>query len=327
VNTLSVPDNVSGFRKTAGSARVAAILRIVGVCAFLPYLAVAGTIGGRAYGILSGAAYNDAGVHHTNCSYNYSANTTGLIGSCGYTDTGTIDRNASDGSQWTGLLNSFTGSIDSHVDPDGSLHADLGMNFINYPVDPNTPCGQFSCSTASFADAYAYSQDTLSFSTSGPQIPFQVVTTVDFSGTISDNDALVTVSTLFGQYSVAGSYSNQINQSSGQMNAGDPYYSYLSLHLSAQLVCNSIGTGPDSGVHLCSAAAQVNFSNTEKFTAIAIEDMSGNLLSGYSVTSASGYDYNSLLATGAAPEPATLLLAGLGVLLCGAVSPRRWKKN
>ncbi len=300
---------------------------LVAACVFGPQAAEASGITGHAYGTALGAAFGTGSHVNTACTYNYYSQTTNLSGNCGYMDTGGLTQNASDGSKWIGTGDYINTGISSSVDASGGLHALLDMTVFQYPVDPYSGCTVLACSAIFYADAYAYSQDVLTFSTNGPQIPVQAVFTVTVDGSQSATDAknvLLSVDDAFETFTTTGSHSGTYTVAS-PLQAGNKYYTYLYLHLSAQVYCTSQGTGPNSGVHLCTNTVDANYQNTEKYTGITIEDLQGNPLTGYTVSSQSGYDYNSLLGgsgVAAAPEPGSLVLAGLGGLICLGVGRR-----
>ncbi len=198
------------------------------------------------------------------------------------------------------------------------------MTVFQFPVDPYSGCSALPCSSVFFADAYAYSNDTLTFSTNGPQIPVQAVFTVTWMGfkTSTDpNNSLLTVNNGFEIYYGVGNHSKTYTEAFSVGSDGLAYPG-LYLHLSAEITCTSLGKAPNNGVHLCTNSVEEDYKNTEKFTGITIEDMQGNPLTGYTVSSQSGYDYNPLLGASAAPEPGSLVLAGLGGLICLGVGRR-----
>lgn len=69
----------------------------------------------------------------------------------------------------------------------------------------------------------------------------------------------------------------------------------------------------------CSATATAQLSNTASLVGITFEDANGNPISGFSIDSGSGINYNNLIESNEspAPEPSTIWMGAAGLLLAG----------
>ena len=270
-----------------------------------------GSIFGEVEGDGFGAASNSYGNGPQSCSYGYSSVI--LSGSCMFTNNGSITV-----PQYYGQGNTFTADFYSSVDPSGGLHAYASAGFTNYPG-----------STLAEVDAEAFSADTLTFVPPGPAIPFQVVLKVSLDGVIKS----------FVPEDVAGYAELNYNgnhgptyydQTSGgevltmpavTVSSGATYTYTLELTAYAEIGCDT----NQPVLVLCSSTVTADFSDTAQISQIVLEDMSGNQLSGYTVNSQSGVNYNSLLAgdPSGAPEPGTWALTACA-LVAGLA---KWRKR
>ena len=300
----------------------AAFFRRAGVAAMfgilLPGMAAAASIG-YAFGSTIGAAYNRNAGQFSSCQYDIAH--TATSGGCSYTSVGSIDRNSSTGAQWSGLTNFYDVSLSSSVDPNGDLHASAHAQYFNYPVDPSN-CFNLPCSTSTFASATAFSQDGLAFNAPGGSVPILVIFNIAVDGIISNvsaGEAFASGTFSYGGATTLINGTQNIQTSAQTVNPGGTLFYGFQLDVVANLSCVS---NLAAGAHLCAPNATADFSNTAKLTSIVIEDTNGQALTGYTITSTSGANYNSLVA-GNAPEPGSWILGMTGVgLLAGRRSFR-----
>ena len=294
----------------------AAFFRRAGVAAMfvilVPGMAAAASIG-YAYGSAQGAAYNRNPGQLSSCNYDLARVATS--GSCGYTSSGSIDRNSSTGAQWSGLTNFYDVSLSSNVDPNGDLHASAHAQYFNYPVDPAN-CFNLPCSTTANASATAFSQDGLTFNAPAGSVPILVIFNIAVDGilsSVSSGEAFASGTFSYGGATTLINGTQNIQTSAQTVNPGGTLFYAFQLDVVANLACVS---NLAAGAHLCAPNATADFSNTAKLTSIVIDDTNGQALTGYTITSTSGANYNSLVA-GSAPEPGSWILGvtGLGLLV------------
>jgi hypothetical protein len=291
---------------------------LLGAAALMPTASFGSSITGIVEGQADSNAWNHTIGGPTGCSYGFSGNISS--GSCTYVSTGLIN-----GGPWTNQPNSYTATLSSSVDlTNGSLHAFAGQSVTNFPIDTQVGSG-FGSSSGFGADAMALVADTLTFTAPGQTVPMQIVFKVGVDGVIKT----------FGNPDTAGGYaeldygsgfnthSTLFDNSSGgtiytmpaQTVTGSSYNYFFTLTAYSALDC---GGGAANFTHLCTVSESSDFSDTAQIVGIVLEDMNGNQLNGYTVTSQSGISYDALLAgdPNGAPEPATWALAG-GALLVG----------
>jgi hypothetical protein len=318
------------FRR--GSFSIAGILVAAGL--LLPAGAAAAALG-SAYGDITGSPFNRSSGQSTGCSYGNGGNTTSTSGLCGYTSVGLINRVIS-GHDWSTQADSFVGQVTSSIGADGSVHAVSTAQFNNEPVDPNFIGDSLQGSSAAFANAYAVSYDIMTF---GNLVPIKVVYNFSFDGFFFNNDhaeatgyAQFDYHLYFNGTSVSDSDflmadASHTYQLTALVNPGGTAEFSLGLQVHSTLGCSS----NFGGAHLCQANESTNFLNTGKVTGITVEDLSGNVLSGYTATSQSGFDFNPILTNSAealgAPEPGGILLALTGLAFGALLRGVRYHVN
>jgi hypothetical protein len=280
---------------------------------------IIGVVKGQAYG----NAWNPTVGGATSCSYGFSTNISS--GSCTYISTGLINT-----APFAGQTNSYTADVYSSVDlTTGSLHAFAGQSVANFPIDTQNGSG-FGGSAAFDADAVALVADTLTFQAPGPTVPMQIVFKVSVDGVIKSFGADAAGGSAELDYgSGFNTQSTVFDNSSGgtiyttpaQTVTSSTYNYFFTLTANSELDC---GGGASNFTHLCTESGSADFSDTAQIVGIVLEDMSGNQLNGYTVSSQSGIDYDAFLAgdPNGVPEPATWALAG-GALLVGLRMRRR----
>jgi len=281
--------------------------------ALMPAGAFGSSITGIVEGQADGIAWNSAVGGTKSCSYGYSSEIS--AGSCTYISTGMINSGP-----WVGVSNSYTADVYSSVDlKTATVHAYAGQTFANFPIDTKVTDG-LQASTLAEADAVASVSDTLTFTAPGPNVPMQIVFQIGVDGLIKSFDTtetggyaeldygsgFFTRSTVYDQ----ATGSNVYTTPAATVNSGTYNY-FFTLTAYSELACGEIDS-----THLCSATESSDFSDTAQIVGITLEDMNGNQLNGYTVSSQSGIDYDALLAgdPNGAPEPATWAMAG-GVII------------
>jgi hypothetical protein len=276
-------------------------------------------------GSANGAAWNHAQGTPTSCGYSAATS----IGQCGYVSSGILVEDPSHGSGWYGFNNSFTASLSSSADNNG-LHANAQLDVFGFPLDQITRFNHYGSSYFNQATASADFFDTLTAVGPGTGLVDMVV---KFN---LDGDVYA-----FG--SGANAYATvtmNSNYGSGSVNVGNPHtgtnsivpvqqtisftfhnltvgqqFNY-SLQLDANVyVSDSISFGDSPKLSTVDAVA--NFSNTLQFSSISFQNAAGAPLSGYSVDSTSGFNYDQFLPGAPAPEPGSVALSLGGLVLVG----------
>jgi hypothetical protein len=289
----------------------------IGVGLLLPCLGLASVINGGAYGNISGASYNHDAGQSTSCFFGSPLIVTS--GGCGYTNTGSTN----DGS---GKADGFVASINSSVDAQGKLHAFASVAVTNEPVYLN----QFTKegSAAFTSTVYAYMSEIVTVTPPiGGSTNIKAVVNASVDGTpfILDKPEAFGYAIL----SLTNGYNtiDSVLDSTGATQTMQDFYTPdsngqftfgLNLQVEADVNCSS----QQGGTHLCTATAREDYSSTGKINSILIEDLQGNILSGYTLTTASGVDYNATGPASSAPEPGTWIL-GAGSILAFVAMRRK----
>ena len=297
---------------------------LLAAMALIPAASFGSSISGFAQGQAAGNAWNPTIGGTESCSYGFSNNISS--GSCTYISTGLIDRGP-----WVGQANSYSANVFSSVDlTNATLHAFAGQSIANFPID--TQNGSGLPASASFeASSLALVGDTLTFQAPGPAVPMQVVFKIGLDGVLITNsteaggDAKLDYGSGFNTQSTVfdSSSGGTIYTTPAETVNSSTYNYFFTLTAYSALDCGTVNT-----THLCSANQSSDFSDTAQILGIVLEDMNGNQLNGYTVSSQSGINYDALLAGDAssAPEPGTWALAG-GALLIGLGIRRRMSQG
>ena len=184
----------------------------------------------------------------------------------------------------------------------GSLHADATANYLGATPNPNQNA------YGGYSDARAEITDTLTLS-GAPQSGFLRFNFV-LDGTLTLTEDFVDPSAtarayLFANGSVALSFEGNLGIVSGSNVVDIPYYTLtpnIDILLVAEGYCAYGGAGPKPG----NCFASADFSNTATIAGLGIADSNHKLVSGATITAASGYAYPGLGSSGV-PEPSSLI--------------------
>jgi hypothetical protein len=246
----------------------------------------------------------------TGCTYS-----TGTTNGCDYFNTtGFLPYNSSNGDPWSGLSASLTANATSAVDTAG-LHAEVDLTVTNEPLDTNLQ--HYWGSNPGSGTATANWSDTLTISGGAPAF---LVLGYTLDGTLSASghsraDLFTSVSlhdSAAGGGNAGGTnlYST-ISAIGPQLPTSQTLFYSLAVSpgdtvsLGAQLQARVFYGCQAFSPILCAGATVADVSHTLKFSQLGFQDGQGNWLSGYSVGSADGFDYNALNPANATatPEP------------------------
>lgn len=303
------------------------IIVVAAYAAISPYMSAAPTV--QVAAGLSGAAVNRPYGSPYSCGYTLNASEH----QCSLFSSGILTENSSNWDSWYGLQNTFSGYAHTAAN-DAGLHAKLQLDVFGYPLDKISPANHYGSSYLNEGFARANFYDTLT--PIGPGSGWiNMVWNFDIDGQVyafGKSNAYAQVSFLAG--APGGVYSAGQTWKVGNPNNGTntfvPVNEHLTYTLSVKpgqafqyvLELKAIAGLSDlldaRGPRLSTTSAVADFDSTLKFAGISFTDSQGNPLSGFSVQSQSGYNYNQFLAgVSDVPEPASMVTAGGALLIIG----------